>query len=61
MVNPEMWKLFKKAKANPAGFKCWDCGDVIEGLNLEDDHFEVAPIDMDGYKMLICKKCCENE
>lgn len=61
MVNSEVRKRLKRAKDNPVGFKCWDCGEIIEGLKLEDNHYEVSPISLDGYKMLICKECCKTE
>lgn len=61
MINPDIKKRIREARENPVGFKCWDCGTVIEGLDINDKQYEVAPISIGGYKLLICERCCKIE
>lgn len=48
-------------RKEPVGFKCWDCGEEIEGLDIADKDYKDNPISLTGYIMTICEECSQVE
>lgn len=43
------------------GFQCWDCGEEIKGLNIDDENYKDNPISLNGYIQTICEECAKKE
>lgn len=61
LARNKLQKYIKENQVEAFTYKCWDCRDVIEGLEFGDDTLISPIVSLDGYKMIICETCCEIE
>ena len=46
---------------NDGRYQCWDCEKEIFGVTLGEETKLKMPLDAEGFRLLICKECGENE
>lgn len=42
-------------------YKCWDCKKEIKGVELDDKIKNKCPKTLDGFFLIICDNCMDNE
>lgn len=46
---------------NMERYKCWDCEKEVKNVNFDDERKKKCPRTMDGFLLIICKDCIDNE
>lgn len=60
MLTPEQMKMLKDRFSDVKDYECWDCEKRLEYGELEDVYMSEMR-NVEGYRMIICKKCGEKE
>ena len=42
-------------------YKCWDCGQEIQNVDFDEETKGRCPMDLQGYKYIICDDCKDND
>ena len=51
----------KIANPNEGRYKCWDCEKEIFDVLVDEENQKTLPMDMEGFRLLICRDCAEQE
>lgn len=57
----ERFQQLKEYNPNDGRYKCWDCDKEIFHVHLDEETKKRLPMDLHGFRSLICQACSEDE